>query len=63
MAQDEIDPYRIRLTLKLNTDNLARITATLERFGYIVTAQFSGAAVPTDDEQERYDALLRYLSV
>ena len=63
VAQDEIDPYRIRLTLKLNTDNMARITATLERFGYVVTAQFSGAAVPSDDEQERYDALLRYLSV
>ena len=63
MAQDEIDPYRIRLTLKLNTDNLARITATLERFGYVVTAQFSGTAVVNEDEQERYDALLRYLSV
>ena len=63
VAQDEIDPYRIRLTLKLNTDNLVRITATLERFGYVVTAQFSGTAVPNDDEQERYDSLLRYLSV
>ena len=63
VAQDEIDPYRIRLTLKLNTDNLVRITATLERFGYVVTAQFSGTAVPNDDEQERYDSLLRYLSM
>ena len=63
VAQDEIDPYRIRLTLKLNTDNLSRITATLERFGYVVTAQFSGTAVTSEDEQERYDALLRYLSV
>jgi acetoin utilization protein AcuB len=63
VAQDEHDPYRVRLTLKLNTDSLARITATLERFGYVVTAQFSGAAVLGDDEHERYDALLRYLSV
>ena len=63
VAQDEVDPYRIRLTLKLNTDNLARITATLERFGYVVTAQFSGIAVASEDEQERYDALLRYLSI
>ena len=63
VAQDELDPYRIRLTLKLNTNNLARITATLERFGYVVTAQFSGAAATNEDEQERYDALLRYLSV
>ena len=63
VAQDEVDPYRIRLTLKLNTENLARITATLERFGYVVTAQFSGEAVVNEDEQERFDALLRYLSV
>ena len=61
--QDEHDPYRIRLTLKLNTDNLARIIATLERFGYSVTAQFSGPAEVSNDEQERFDALLRYLSV
>jgi len=39
---DEHDPYGIRLTLRLNTDNLGRITATLERFGYVVSAQFSG---------------------
>jgi acetoin utilization protein AcuB len=46
VAQDEHDPYRIRLTLKLNTDNLSRITATLERFGYVVSAQFSGSPRP-----------------
>jgi len=60
---DEQDPYRIRLTLKLNTDNLARIVATFERFGYFVAAQFSGAGEVNEDEQERYDGLLRYLSV
>jgi CBS domain-containing protein len=63
VAQDEHDPYRVRVTLKLNTDNLARITATLERFGYIVTAQFNGTAALGEDEHERYDALLRYLSI
>ena len=60
---DELDPYRIRLTLKLNTDNLARIVATLERFGYFVAAQFSGAGEVGENEQERYDGLLRYLNV
>ena len=63
VAQDEVDPLRIRLTLKLNTSNLVRITATFERFGYVVTAQFNGAGVATEDEQVRYDALLRYLNV
>ena len=63
VVADELDPQRIRLTLRLNTDNLSRITATLERFGYLVTAQFSGPATVSNDEQERFDALLRYLSV
>ncbi|MCA8832198.1 CBS domain-containing protein [Hymenobacter pini] len=63
VAQDEHDPYRIRLTLKLNTPNLTRIIATLERFGYSITAQFSGTGEVTEDEQERYNALLRYLNI
>ena len=63
VAQDEHDPYRIRLTLKLNTPNIARVIATLERFNYSIMAQFSGVGEPNEDEQERYDALLRYLNV
>ena len=63
VAKDDLDPYRVRVTLKLNTDSLSRIVATLERFGYQVTAQFSGSAAISDGEHERYDALLRYLNV
>ncbi|HEX8348453.1 MAG TPA: CBS domain-containing protein [Hymenobacter sp.] len=63
VAQDEHDPYKIRLTLKLNTPSLTRIIATLERFGYIITAQFNGASEVGEDEQARFDALLKYLSL
>ncbi|MDF7814583.1 CBS domain-containing protein [Hymenobacter sp. YC55] len=63
VAQDEHDPYRIRLTLKVNTPSLTRIAATLERFGYAITAQFNGVAEVGENEQERYDALLKYLSL
>ena len=63
VAQDEHDPYRIRLTLKVNTPTLTRIVATLERFGYAITAQFNGASELGENEQERYDALLKYLSL
>jgi len=63
VAKDEQDPYKIRLTLKLNTPNLTRIIATLERFGYIITAQFNGANEVGEDEQARFDALLKYLSL
>ena len=63
VAQDEHDPYRIRLTLKVNTPTLTRIVATLERFGYVITAQFNGVGELGENEQERYDALLKYLSL
>jgi signal-transduction protein with cAMP-binding, CBS, and nucleotidyltransferase domain len=63
VAQDETDPYKIRLTLKLNTPTLTRIVATLERFGYVITAQFSGASDVSEGEQDRFDALLKYLSL
>lgn len=63
VAQDEHDPYRIRLTLKVNTPSLTRIAATLERFGYAITAQFSGVGELGENEQDRYDALLKYLSL
>ncbi|WBA41543.1 CBS domain-containing protein [Hymenobacter canadensis] len=63
VAQDEHDSYRIRLTIKVNTPSLTRIVATLERFGYAITAQFSGVGELGENEQERYDALLKYLSL
>jgi CBS domain-containing protein len=63
VAQDDLDPRRIRLTLKLNTSNLSRIAATLERFGYAITAQFSGSGEITESDQERLDSLLRYLNL
>lgn len=63
VAQDEHDPYRIRLTLKVNTPSLTRIAATFERFGYVITAQFNGVGELGENEQERYDALLKYLSL
>ncbi|UOR04377.1 CBS domain-containing protein [Hymenobacter aerilatus] len=63
VAQDEEDSYKIRLTLKLNTPQIQRIVATLERFGFVITAQFSGAEDTVPEDQERYDALLKYLSL
>lgn len=63
VAQDEEDSYKIQLTLKLNTSQMQRIVATLERFGFIITAQFSGSDDAVPEDQERYDALLKYLSL
>jgi len=51
-----------RLTLKINRQNISSIIATLERFGYIVEGAY--AHEPVDSiEQERYEMLMKYLSV
>ena len=51
-----------KLTLKINRQNISSIVATLERFGYIVDGAY--AHDPVDSiEQERYDLLMKYLSV
>ncbi|QNF33261.1 CBS domain-containing protein [Adhaeribacter swui] len=62
VSPDEADPYKIRLTLKMNTSDLKRIIATFERFDYRITAQFQDATDEKDD-QDRLDLLLRYINI
>jgi predicted transcriptional regulator len=62
VSPDELDPYKIKLTLKLNITDLNRIIATLERFDYRIVAQFHDAADVKED-QDRLDLLLRYLNI
>lgn len=51
-----------KLTLKLNRENISSIVATLERFGYMVEATYSHEPIESV-EQERYDMLMKYLSI
>lgn len=62
VSPDELDPYQIKLTLKLNASDLTRIIATLERFEYRITAQFSDGA-KYDVGRDRLDMLLKYLDI
>jgi len=62
VAPDELDPYQIKLTLKLNASDLTRIIATLERFEYRITAQFNDGA-KYDVGRDRLDMLLKYLDI
>ncbi|AMM51085.1 cbs domain containing protein [Rufibacter sp. DG15C] len=62
VSPDEVDVFQMKLTLKINTADLTRIVATLERFGYKITAQFQDAG-NTDEDQDRLDMLMRYLNV
>lgn len=62
VSADEMDPYKIKLTLKLNTTDLTRIIATLERFEYRITAQFNDSA-DNDIGRDRLDMLFKYLDI
>lgn len=62
VANDELDPSMIKLTLKLNKIDLSRIVATFERYDYSVIAQFHESEFATNDK-ERLDLLFKYLNI
>jgi acetoin utilization protein AcuB len=62
MAEDPLDKGKIKLTIKLNQDDLTRIAATLERFGYRIIARYQNTHTG-DDNKDRLDMLLRYLNI
>lgn len=51
----------LRLTIKLNRENVTTIIATLERFGYIVEATY--ATSTQYHHQDRFDLLMKYLDI
>ena len=62
VSNDGSDPTKIKLTLKINKTDLSRIIATLERFGYVITASFQETELISNDK-ERLDILMRYLDI
>lgn len=52
----------LKLTLKLNKEDITSVVATLERFGYQVSAAFSHQPIESL-EQERYGLLMKYLNI
>lgn len=62
LTDDPNDSTKVNLTIKVNLEDLSRIEATLERFGYQVVAKFNDTAKVVD-EQERLDILLKYLGI
>jgi acetoin utilization protein AcuB len=59
---DELDPLKVKVTLKFNRTDLSHIIATLERFNYKIVAQFHQSVI-RDTEKDRLDILLRYLNI
>jgi CBS domain-containing protein len=62
VKDDPLDPGKIRLTLKINQQDLSRVVATLERFGYKVIGRYQESK-PVAGEKDRIDMLLRYLDI
>jgi acetoin utilization protein AcuB len=62
VKEDPLDPGKIRLTLKIDQKDLARVVATLERFGYRVIGRYQETK-PVAGEKDRIDMLLRYLDI
>ena len=58
----EGDPRSIKLTLKINRNDLMRIISALERHNYNVVAEFDEVAT-NPGNQDRLDLLFRYLNV
>jgi acetoin utilization protein AcuB len=61
ITPDNLDPSKIKVTLKLNKSDLSHILATLERFGYQIVATFQESKFVSNDK-ERLDLLFKYLS-
>ncbi len=53
---------RMYITLKLNRQDITSFKASLERFGYDISATFSEVGYQ-DGLKERYDALMSYLNI
>jgi acetoin utilization protein AcuB len=50
------------LTLKLNTQDISKVVATLERFGYNILETFANDPIESI-EKERYEMLIKYLEI
>ena len=62
MIEDPMDKGKIKVTLKINQQDLTRIAATLERFNYRVIGRYQESKVDTG-EKDRLDLLLKYLDI
>ena len=62
LIEDPMDKGRIKLTLKINQQDLKRIVATLERFNYRIIGRYQEAS-KDPGEKDRIDLLLKYLDM
>lgn len=56
------DSMKIEVTLKVNTENIAPIIQTFERYDYHIKASYQESAV-NEDLKDRYDEFMNYLNI
>jgi CBS domain-containing protein len=59
---DPADNNKIKVTLKINLEDISTIVATFERFEYKIISRFQETEV-TDDDRDKIDELLKYLDI
>jgi CBS domain-containing protein len=62
IKNDSTNTEMLKLTLKVNSEDVSRLVATLERFKYKVIAQLQESDA-SDSDQERLDILFKYLDI
>lgn len=62
MKPDDMDVQKVKVTLKINQEDLTNVVATFERFGYKIIARFQENEVSQTDK-DRLDILLRFLDI
>ena len=62
VKHDPADHAKIKVTIKINQEDVSSIVATLERFDYKIISRFQETEV-TDTDKGRIDELLKYLDI
>ena len=62
VKEDDFNNQKLKVTLKVNQEDLTAVVATLERFDYKVIARFQ-EKMTAENDKERIDILLRYLDI
>ncbi len=62
VRQDPSDISKIKVTLKINLEDISNIVATFERFEYKIISRFQETEV-TESDRDKIDELLKYLDI
>jgi hypothetical protein len=62
VKQDPSDISKIKVTLKINLEDISNIVATFERFEYKIISRFQETEV-TESDRDKIDELLKYLDI